>query len=81
MTRRAAKFRIPKKKCVSRISKRRPAKGSFRWIKRGSAYLLIACPVGKYNSRTKKCKVGTFAVEKVKARRGDACPVGYRKRR
>lgn len=79
MTRRAA-FRLPKKKCKQAVSKRKPAKGSFRWIKRGSTYLLIACPRGKYNARTKKCSVGTFAVEKVKAKRGSACPVGYKRR-
>lgn len=75
-----AQFHLPKKKCVEKVSKRRAAKGSFRWIKRGKAYLLIACPAGKYNAKTKKCRVGTFAVEKAKARRGSSCPVGASKR-
>lgn len=76
-----ASFTLPKKKCKQYLSERKPAKGSYRWIKRGKAYLLIACPRGKWNARTERCKVGTFAVEKVKARRGKACPVGYRKAR
>lgn len=76
-----ASFTLPKKKCKQRVSARKPAKGSYRWIKRGKAYLLIACPRGKWNAKTERCKVGTFAVEKVKAQRGNACPVGYRKAR
>lgn len=77
---RRPKFKLPKKKCVTPVSTRKPAKGSFRWIKRGKTYLLIACPRGKWNGKTERCSVGTFAVEKVKARRGAACPVGASKR-
>ena len=74
-------FRLPKNKCKKVMApKSKAAKGSFRWVKRNGTYLLIACPKGKYNARTKVCKVGTFAVERVKASRGKACPVGYRKR-
>ena len=69
-----ARFHLPKKTCVKKLTSRRAAKGSQRWIKRGSTYLLIACPVGKYNKRTKTCRVGTFAVEKVQAKRGSSCP-------
>lgn len=67
-------FKLPKKKCKKTLSSRRAAKDSFRWKKSGKAFLLIACPVGKYNAKTKKCRVGTFAVEKVTARRGNKCP-------
>lgn len=78
-----AKFRLPKNKCKKVLSKRKYAKGSARWKKVSkSTILLIACPVGKWNVRTKRCKVGTFAVEEVKpSRKGAACPTGYRKRR
>lgn len=74
-----AQFHLPAKKCKQVVSKRRVAKGSQRWVKRGKTYLLIACPVGKWNKKTERCKVGTFAVEKVKARRGSACPVKFKK--
>lgn len=76
---RPAKFHLPKKKCSQKLTKRRAAKGSFRWKKIGKTFLLIACPVGKWNKKAKHCKVGTFAVEKVKARKGDACPTGSRR--
>lgn len=75
-------FKLPKNKCKKTLSKRAYAKGSPRWVKRGKAYLLIACPRGKWNASTERCKVGTFAVEEVKAsRKGASCPTGYRKRR
>lgn len=74
-----ARFHLPVKKCKQVVSKRRAAKGSQRWVKRGKTYLLIACPVGKWNKKAERCKVGTFAVEKVKARRGSACPVKFKK--
>lgn len=73
MARKAA-FHLPKRKCRKVVSKRRVAKGSQRWIKRGKTYLLIGCPVGKWNARAQECKVGTFAIEKVKAKRGSSCP-------
>lgn len=63
------KFHLPKKKCVTRLSKRKVARGSYRWIARGKGkrrvYLLIGCPRGKW--KKDRCVVGTFAVEKVKA--------------
>jgi hypothetical protein len=34
---------------------------SFRTIKRGDRYVTIACPKGKYNPRTEKCRIGTRA--------------------
>jgi len=74
-----AQFHLPKKKCAKKMSSRRPAKGSYRWIKRGKTYLLLACPVGKYSKRTRTCKANMFAVEKVKARKGRSCPVGQKK--
>ena len=82
MAKRVGRFKLPKNKCKKVLSKRPYAKRSPRWIKRKSTYLLIACPRGKWNAKTERCKVGTFAVEEVKAsRKGAACPVGYRKRR
>lgn len=35
------------------------APGSFRWIHRGSNWLLIGCPKGKWMPRAKRCTVGT----------------------
>ena len=44
------------------------ASGSYRTIptggKRGTK-LVVCCPKGKFNSRTKRCKVGTFAQKKL----------------
>lgn len=71
-------MKLPQKKCTQKLSNRKAAKGSYRWKKSGSAFLLIACPRGKWNAKTERCKVGTFAVEKVKARRGKPCPVNSR---
>jgi len=34
---------------------------SFRYIKRGSNWLLIGCPRGHWMARAQKCKVGTRA--------------------
>lgn len=78
---RARKFKLPKSKCKQKLAPLAKAdKRSIRWIKRGSTFLLVACPKGKFNAKTSRCKVGTFALEKVKAARGKACPTGYAKR-
>ncbi len=54
----------PKRSC---ISKKAPKASfdprSFRTIKRGAAKILIGCPKGKWNAKTKTCKVGTRAYE------------------
>jgi len=36
---------------------------SFRWKRSGKAMILIACPKGKWNARTSRCRVGTRAYE------------------
>jgi len=71
--------KLPKKKCKKVLSTRKVAKGSYRWKKSGSAYLLIGCPVGEWMPRKKRCKVGTFAVEEVKALKGSACPTKFKR--
>lgn len=83
MARGKGAFKLPKNKCRKKLAPlSRAAKGSFRWKKVSkSTYLLIACPRGKYNAKTEKCRVGTFAVEEIKtSRKGSACPTGFRKR-
>lgn len=74
-------MKLPKQKCRKKLSTRKAAKGSFRWKKSGSAYLLIACPARKWDKKKGKCKVGTFAVEEVKAARAGACPTGMKRAR
>ena len=40
------------------------APGSFRTIgKKGGRRLVIGCPRGKYNRRSRRCRVGTKAYE------------------
>jgi len=56
--------------------KSRVAKKSFRWIKRGSNWLLVGCPRGKW-SRRGRCKVGTLAV-KILVKAHGRCRVGKR---
>lgn len=34
---------------------------SFRTIARGSVYLVIGCPKGKWDAKRKRCRVGTKA--------------------
>lgn len=89
-------FKIPAKKCVMQAAPKRSfAKDfGFRYIKRGSTYLLIGCPKGKAKSavyakkkvkgktvskRRMICTVGTKAFEIIKARRGK-CAKGYKAR-
>ncbi len=52
------------------------AKASFRWVMRGKTRILIACPKGKWNARSKRCRVGTRAYKVLKPSRGRRCPVG-----
>jgi hypothetical protein len=56
--------------------KSRFAKKSFRWVKRGSNWLLVGCPKGKWTRRS-RCKVGTRAHKLLVKARG-RCRVGKR---
>lgn len=78
---RPAKFHLPKKKCVQTLTKRKGTIVGWKKVGKGptTAFLLLACPVGKLQKGTKRCKVGTFAKEKVKALRGKACPVSMKR--
>ena len=74
-TKKKPAFKLPKSKCVKRYRKKSEfAKGSFRYIKRGSLYLLVGCPKGKWNKKTKRCRVGTRAFESMKATKKGRCP-------
>lgn len=70
--------------CVKLENPRRSfANKSFRWIKRGDARILIGCPKGSWNSRTKRCRVGTeaYKVYRFMSPGKKRCPAGYRKYR
>lgn len=70
--------------CVKLVNPRRSfVKGSFRWIKRGGARILIGCPKGNWNSETKRCAVGTrsYKVYRFMSPGKKRCPTGYRKYR
>ena len=64
--------------------KRAFARGSFRWTRRGSTWLLIGCPrgkwkrVGRYKGRRGRCTVGTQAYAVLTPKRGTRCKVGAR---
>lgn len=74
-----ARFHLPKNKCKKTLSRRKAAKGSFRWKKQGSKFLLIACPRGKYDAKKKLCRVSTFAVEVVTKAKSKMCPRSFKK--
>jgi hypothetical protein len=38
---------------------------SFRWVKSGRARVLIGCPKGEWNARSKSCKVGTVGYKRL----------------
>lgn len=76
-----ARFHLPKKKCVTPLVSRAAAKKMriVGTIKSGSAILRIACPKRQL-TKTGRCKVGTVAVEEIKAAKGGRCPVHYRRK-
>ena len=53
-----AAFRLPKVKCEKIVKPKRDfAKDfGFRWVKRGSTYVMVGCPKGKTKTQTKGCK-------------------------
>lgn len=47
---------------------------SFRWVKSGKARVLIGCPKGEWNNRTKSCNVGTVGYKRlVPPRKNGSC--------
>jgi len=44
------------------------AKGSFRTIERGDTKIVVCCPKGSWDKRTKRCRVGTRAQSILKPR-------------
>ena len=54
---------------------------SFRWIRRGKAKILIACPRGKWNAPTDRCRVGTRAYAVLTPARGGRCKAGRKLRK
>lgn len=76
-----ARFHLPKKKCVTPLVSRAESKKLriVGTIKSGSAFLRIACPKRQV-ARNGRCKVGTVAVEEIKASKGGRCPVHYRRK-
>lgn len=74
-------FRLPRAKCLKRKNPPRLfAKRSFRWIRNGTVFVLVACPRGSWNARRARCRTAMKAVEIVKARRSRSCPAGWRMR-
>lgn len=76
----ARKRKIKGAFCEEKISvKSKFDKRSFRYKKSGKAWLIIGCPRGKWNTKTKRCKVGTRAHKLLAPPRGHACPVGAKR--
>lgn len=54
-------------------------KRSFRYKKSGKAWVIVACPKGKWSAKTKHCKVGMRGHKLLAPSRGKACPVGAKR--
>lgn len=83
----APKFHLPKKKCVKRLVPKTQRGTIVGTIRRGSGrrddkwpgeFFLIACPP-RQMGKNGKCKVGTRAVEVIKAARAGKCPAGFKR--
>lgn len=74
----APKFRYPYHKCVKRLVPKTRRGIIVGAINRGGAVIIIACPPGKLD-KNRRCKVGTVAVEEIKAARGGKCPAGFKR--
>jgi hypothetical protein len=74
----AARFHLPKQKCVKRLVPKTRRGTIVGTVKRGSAFFLIACPPGKMG-KSGKCKSGTKAVEVIKPASRGKCPAGYKR--
>lgn len=75
----APAFHYPHHKCVKRLVPKTRRGMIVGTIERGSAFFLIACPP-RQMGKNGKCRVGTMAVEVIKAARGGKCPAGYNRR-
>lgn len=51
---------------------------SFRWVKRGSNWLIVGCPKGQWRPKAKRCKVGTRGHKILVRRKGASCHAGKR---
>lgn len=72
------KFHLPAKKCVKRLVPKTRRGTIVGTIKRGGTFLLIACPP-RQMGKTGRCRVGTVAVEEIKASRSGKCPAGFKR--
>lgn len=54
-------------------------KFGFRTTKLAKGRILIGCPVGRYNEKTKKCR-GTAAYEILLRPEGGACKTSYKRK-
>ena len=72
----AAKFHLPKNKCEKIVKPKRDfAKDfGFRWVKRGSTFVMVGCPKGKTKTQRHGCKT-TRAGKKICGRK-IVCTVG-----
>ncbi len=53
---------------------------SLRWVKSGTAWILVGCPIGAWMPRAGRCKVGTRAHKVLSpSPSGERCPVGGRR--
>ena len=52
---------------------------SFRYKKSGKAWLLVGCPKGEWNAKSKRCRVGTRAYKFLAPSHGKRCAVGARR--
>ena len=66
--------------CEERVApKTKFDRRSFRYKKSGKAWILIACPRGKWNAKTDRCKVGTRAHKVLAPAHGRTCPIGSKR--
>ena len=74
----APKFHYPHHKCVKRLVPKTRRGQIVGAINRGGTVLIIACPPGQMG-RDGKCKVGTVAVEHIRAASRGKCPAGFKR--
>lgn len=54
-------------------------KRSFRYKKSGKAWVLVACPKGKWNTKAARCRVGMRAHKLLAPPKGKSCPIGAKR--